>query len=202
VTVALHEDEDGTPDGYVVYRIESRWIDHTAQNEVQVIELVGAGATRLALWRFLLELDLVRRVVHASAHVDEPVADVLDDPRQLRVQGVYDQLWLRVIDVPAALSARTYSVDGAVSVAVTDPLFADRSGCWRLEVHKGVASVTRSDDADLVVGSRALASVYLGDRSWRRLAGSGQVEVRDGTAAALADAMFSVDATPQCLTVF
>src|SRR5205807_3396443 len=99
-----------------IYRIESKWVDHTAQNEVHIHELVGDGPARLALWRFLLELDLVRTVSDHNARVDEPLQDAIGDPRQLRCIGVYDQLWLRVLDVQSALSRRRYNVPGRLAI--------------------------------------------------------------------------------------
>lgn len=204
--VAIHEpDGGGAPDGYVVYRIESKWIDHTAQNEVHIIELVGVGAVRVALWHFLLNLDLIRTVSDRNARPDEPVADALVDPRQLRIRGIYDQLWLRVLDVGLALAARTYNVTGEVTIEVVDDLLADRGGTFRLVVREaaGGAECHRVEaDPQLVVTARALASAYLGDRSFRGLAGAGLVEVRDPAAAALADAMFAVFPRPQCLSTF
>ena len=194
VFVAIHDGPDGA-DGYVIYRIESKWIDHTAQNEVQVIELVGDGLVRIALWRFLLELDLVRTVVDGNARIDEPVHDVLRDPRQLRVKGVYDQLQLRILDVGAALAARSYNVDGRLRIGVLD-------ATYELTVDQGKATVSRvTADADVSIAPRALAMAYLGDRSFRSLSQSGLAQA-DRESAVLADAMFSVSPAPQCLTLF
>lgn len=203
IWAAIHEDTDGVADGYVVYRVESKWIDHTAQNEVGILELVGEGIGRLALWRFLAELDLVRTVTDGNARIDEPIFDVLADPRQLRTLGVWDQLWIRLVDVARALSLRTYNVDGTITFAVADPTLSQQAGTYRLVVNDGLVTCERSDaEPDLAVAQRALASVYLGDRSFRSLAESGLVRVNDRLAAARADAMFAVSPAPQCLTLF
>jgi predicted acetyltransferase len=202
IWVAIHEGAGGA-DGYAIYRIESKWIDHTAQNQVHVVELVGDGAVRLALWRFMLELDLVRTVSDGAARLDEPVHDVLADPRQLRTLGVYDQLQLRVVDVGRALAVRTYAVDGAVTIAVDDNYLAGQAGTWRVEAAGSVTNVESvRDEPDIAVSARGLAIAYLGDRSWRSLADAGLARVSSPRAAAIADAMFSVSPSPQCLTVF
>ena len=200
--VAIHEGADGA-DGYAVYRIESKWIEHTAQNEVQILELAGAGDVRLALWRFLLELDLVRTVSDGAARLDEPLHDVLADPRQMRTRGVYDQLQLRVVDVERALSGRTYESTARSTIAIEDKVLPDQSATWRLESLDGVGHAERVDAApDVTVSARGLATAYLGDRTWRSLAEAGVASVSSARAAALADALFSVSPAPQCLTVF
>jgi hypothetical protein len=56
-------------------------------------------------------------------------------------------------------------------------------------------------DADVDVTGRGLAMAYLGDRSFRSLAQSGQA-ILDPETALLADAMFSTSPAPQCLTLF
>jgi predicted acetyltransferase len=203
VRVALHESSDGTADGYALYWIDPKWVDHHAQNEVRVLELVGGGPVRVELWRFLLGLDLCRTVVDGTARVEEPVSDLLPDPRQWRVRGVYDQLMLRVIDVAAALSARGYDADGRLVLQVVDDVLPDQSGTYALEVAGEDATCVRTHgDADIVTSAQVLATTYLGDRSWRRLAEAGAVQVRSTRAAALADAMFGTSSPPQCLTVF
>lgn len=194
VFAAIHDGPDG-PDGYAVYRVESKWIDHTAQNEVHIAELAGEGLVRVALWRFLLGLDLVRTVVQPHARLDEPVQDLLDDPRQFRVTGLYDHLQLRIVDPVAALRARTYGADGRLRLRMGD-------STYELTVDGGKADVsTTTDSADLEVTRRALAMAYLGDRSFRSLAESGLAKFQAG-AGNLADAMFCVSPAPQCLTLF
>ena len=194
VFVAIHDGPDG-PDGYAIYRIESKWIDHTAQNEVSIAELTGDGTTRIALWRFLLELDMVRTVVDRNARVDEPIADVVTDPRQVRITGLYDQLQLRILDPKAALAARAYNSDGRLRIGIGATNF-------ELAVDDGKPVVKRSKaNADVAVTPRGLAMAYLGDRSFRSLAQSG---LASGTTDALvrADALFSTSPAPQCLTLF
>lgn len=194
VFVAIHDGPDGA-DGYAIYRIENKWIDHTAQNELSIAELTGDGLTRIALWRFLLELDMVRTVTDKNARVDEPIADVLTDPRQARLIGLYDQLQLRILDPKTALAARAYNCDGHLRIGVG-------SATFDLTVDEGKPSVKKvRADADLTCSPRGLAMAFLGDRSFRSLAQSGHVTT-DPHAGLLADSMFSTSPAPQCLTLF
>jgi predicted acetyltransferase len=194
VFVAIHDGPDGA-DGYAAYRIENKWIDHTAQNELSIAELTGDGPTRIALWRFLLSLDMVRTVIDKNARVDEPIHDVLTDPRQVRMTGLYDQLQLRILDPKVALAARAYNCDGRLSIGVLDKTY-------ELTVDDGKPSVKRiKADADLDLTPRGLAMAFLGDRSFRSLVQSGQA-FTDPETALLADSMFSTSPAPQCLTLF
>jgi len=194
VFVAIHDGPDG-PDGYVIYRIESKWIDHTAQNEVSIAELTGDGPTRIALWRFLLELDMVRTVIDRNARVDEPIHDVVTDPRQVRITGLYDQLQLRILDPKVALASRAYNCDGQLRIGLGPQTF-------ELSVEDGKPSVKRTKaDAEVDLTARGLSMAFLGDRSFRSLAQSGQA-VLDPATALRADAMFSTSPAPQCLTLF
>jgi len=195
VFVAIHDGPE-RPDGYAIYRIENKWIDHTAQNELTIAELTGDGLTRVALWRFLLEVDMVRTVVDRNARVDEPIADLLTDPRQCRLTGLYDQLQLKVLDPKAALGARAYNVDGRVRIGVG-------AQTLELSVDEGEPAVkrVRGADADVSLTARGLSMVYLGDRSFRSLAQSGHA-AGDDESLVRADSMFSVSPAPQCLTLF
>jgi predicted acetyltransferase len=194
VFVAIHDGPDGA-DGYAIYRIESKWVDHTAQNELSIAELTGNGAVRIALWRFLLELDMVRTVIDRNARVDEPIHDVFTDPRQVRITGVYDQLQLRILDPKAALAARAYNCDGHLRIGIGASTFD-------LTVEDGKPAVKRvRADADVDITPRGLAMAFLGDRSFRSLAQSGQA-ILDPDTALLADAVFSTSPAPQCLTLF
>src|SRR5690606_19874557 len=89
-----------------------------------------------ALWRFVLELDLVSEVRAHLRPVDEPVRWMVRDQRGIH-QTVTDHQWLRILDVRAALEARRYERDGVLELRVVDPLgFAE--GSWRLDVVDGV----------------------------------------------------------------
>jgi predicted acetyltransferase len=203
VFAVVHDGPDGHADGYAIYRVEGKWTDHNPDYVAHVVELVGTGAVRVALWRFLLELDLVRTVSDYNARLDEPIGDVLLDSRQVRVTGVFDQLQLRVVDVERALGLRRYAVDDTVTLAVDDPVIPENTGTYRLEVKGGTAEVTRTDaPADVWTSARGLACAFLGDRAWRSLAESGLARFDDAGAAARADALFSVAPSPQCLTQF
>ncbi|GAA3767242.1 GNAT family N-acetyltransferase [Plantactinospora mayteni] len=175
----LAETADG-PVGYALWRTRPDWDDRGPRGTVLLDELVATGpAAYAALWRFLLGIDLTRNVRYGHAAPDEPVQHLLDEVRQLGAQLDHG-LWVRIVDLPAALAARRYPIGVDVVLEVTDPLLPENAGRWRLTADAGTAHCTRTDaPADLACDVRDLAAAYLGGPSLAALAGAGRVrEVR------------------------
>ena len=147
----MHLDAAGAPDGYVAYRPGPRKDGHRA---IQVTDLVAlTPAAYLRLWRFLADLDLSDTVEWDRAPVDDPLSWALVDPFLARVTRQSDALWVRVLDVPAALAARPWGRDGEVVLEVADPL-GHAAGRFRVVTRDGVAEVTRTDaEADGPAGA-------------------------------------------------
>lgn len=200
--VIVHEGEGG-PDGYAIYRVTSDWNENGPNGEVRIIESVAANPIAYAaIWRFLISIDLTRTVVHRIAAVDEPLLLMVDEPRQLGA-ALSDALWLRIIDLPAALAARRYAADVDVVLDVTDEHIPANAGRWRLTATPaGTRCVATSDPADLACDIRVLGSAYLGGVSLTSYADAGQVtEVRPGSLAA-ASAAFGWHRAPSAVEVF
>ncbi|WP_223692622.1 GNAT family N-acetyltransferase [Leifsonia poae] len=187
----------GEPEGFVSYVVKDTadFVKHT----VEVVHLAAAtDAALTALWRYLIDLDLVSEVHVSTRGVDEPLPFLVSDVRGAAVAGIEDHLWLRILDVPAALTARTYERDGELVLDITDKLgFA--SGRYRLSVDDGVARVTPTDDApDVTLPVASLGSVYLGHDAARGLAVAGRIA---GDANAL-DRLFRTAVPPRLSTWF
>lgn len=198
---ALHFDVDGTPDGYVTYAFRG-WEHEPPTMEVR--DLVAATPEAyLALWDFLGSLDLVRRVVWNEAPADDPLAWALEDARALRAEAAQDMLWLRILDVPAALEARRYGVDGSLVLDVVDGL-GMAAGRYRLAVEGGTAKVSRADGElpDLVLDVAELASLYVGGVRATILREAGRVSEEHPGAALEAERIFAVERPAHCLTHF
>lgn len=195
IYVALHSTAAGVDDGYVVYQAEDpeHWFGSRGRT-ITVTEFAAAtDVSRAALWRHLLSLDLVDSVVINDLALDDPIVVALEDPRAVELGPEHDETWLRLIDVEAALDARTYRDEDPVAVAVSDPLLAANSAVFQI----GSKSVRRVEtDPDVSVGVSALATTYLGGTRWRQLAAAGRVvEHRPGSVGRL-DALFSTDRLP------
>ncbi|OBI31503.1 GNAT family N-acetyltransferase [Mycobacterium sp. E2238] len=147
----------------------------------------------LGLLRFLLGLDLIDRVMFWMLPLDDPLPWLLTDRRAARVAAVHDETWLRILDASRALAARHYSDDGAVTIAVKDPMVPDNSR--RFSVTGGGAEPTERR-AQLEVDVEGLAGVLLGGTTWRDLAIAGLVRADDPSAIAVADRLFAVPDAP------
>jgi len=187
--VLLHEGDQGV-DGYALWRVTGEWTESGPVGQVRVQELVTTTAEAYtALWKFLLTVDLTRSVQVWSVGVDEPLFYWLGEPRQMGV-WMNDGLFIRVVDVPAALSARRYAAPVDVVIEVVDEFMPVNSGRWHLVGTPESATCTATDDApDLVCDIRALGAAYLGGSKLAALAGAGLVkEVRPGALAAASTA--------------
>jgi predicted acetyltransferase len=194
--------EDGETLGYAQYRVKSKWDDWNPASTVDVVEMLaltpGASA---GLWRFLSGIDLVEKIEAWNRPEDEPLAWLLADPRRLRSMPG-DSMWLRLVDVPAALAARRYRIPGRLVLEVRDAFCPWNEGRYRLEGDRGDAACERTDaDPDLVLDARDLGAVYLGGARMAALSRAGLIH--GGRAAVeTADLMFSWDPPPWCPEVF
>lgn len=126
----------------------------------------------------LTDLDLMTRVTTGHLPVDAPLLHLLGDLRATD-QRLHDDVWLRLLNVPAALSARTYQADVDVVIAVRDTLLPTSDGHWRLRGGPGGAHVTPADEpADLALDVAELGRAYLGGVSLAGLGAAGLVEER------------------------
>jgi predicted acetyltransferase len=169
---------DGTVEGYALYRIKSDWDHGMPQGQVQIVDAIATspGATR-ELWRFLFGIDLVDKVQQWSFDPGSPLFLMVEDPRRLHLR-VADGLWLRFVDVEAALRARSYAGDDSVVIEVRDELCPWNAGRWRV----GAEVEQTADEADLALDVVDLACAYLGAFDFWHLAAAERVdELRPGS---------------------
>ncbi|OBE96248.1 GNAT family N-acetyltransferase [Mycobacterium sp. 852002-10029_SCH5224772] len=192
--VAVHG-EAGSESGFARYRpIDTeQWF--VSDQRTIVVEDFFAPTTEayLGLLRFLLGLDLVDRVVFWMLPLDDPLPWLITDRRAVRVTAVHDETWLRIIDAEAALAARGYVGDGAVTIAVNDPLLPTNSASFAI-AGDGAAVTDRRPDLEVEVDG--LAAVLLGGTTWRELAVAGLVRTDDPAALVVADRLFAVPEAP------
>jgi predicted acetyltransferase len=198
LNLALYQ-EGGRPTGFATYRIRQQFAGMQAQGVLLLDNLIaGTVAAYAGLWRFLLDVDLVLRIEAESRPASEPLALLLEDVRDLELRPV-DGIWLRLVDVPAALAGRSYSADGRLVIEVRDSFCPWNQGVYELEVAGGAASCRRvRRRPDLALDTDSLAATYLGGVGFRALARADRVEERRRGALAQADAMFASDPPPWC----
>ncbi|WP_414938958.1 GNAT family N-acetyltransferase [Amycolatopsis sp. cmx-11-51] len=198
---AVHSGPDGE-DGFVVYQtVDMRDRQAPERGALLDIRELHAATPRAwaGLWRFLLSIDLVSAVAGRGRPVDEPIAGLLTDPRAVNTTEVTDDLWVRLVDVLAALQARTYGTAEAVVLEVLDRQLPDNNGRYAV----GPSGVDRTTaEADLRLDVDTLASLYLGHGLVSDLVTTGRVEVLDEAAVTRADALFHTVRAPWCGTFF
>ncbi len=190
---------EGGPVAYALYRMALGFDRGVSTGAVNVVEAMGDSprATR-AIWRYLLDMDWVARVRAGQLPVDHPLFLLAAEPRHLRF-AARDGLWVRLVDVGAALAARAYPGPGSVVVDVADAFCPWNAGCWRV----GDGGVKRVAEApDLRCDVTALASVYLGGFTWAQQARALGVEEARPGALARADALFRTERAPWCPEIF
>ncbi|MFF1873034.1 GNAT family N-acetyltransferase [Kitasatospora herbaricolor] len=194
--VAVHRDADGVPDGYASYSVDEArtlTVDET---------IAGDDAVFTALARFVLGHDLVSQVVFRHVPPGHPLRWQLTDFRAGAVSNDTDWLWVRLLDVPRALTARGWFTDGELVLDVQDP-FLGEHGRHLLSVRDGKADCVPTDrEPDLSLDVRDLGSVYLGGTAPSTLVRAGHVRAHRPGAAALADALFGAERPPHCLHWF
>ena len=168
---AVWHDEAGDPAGFVRYRVEERFTHNRPDAIARGELLIGASHDAdVELWRHLCELDWVSRVALGPCSVDSAVPLELADSRMAPCVDVSDNVWLRVLDVPAAFSARRSSRGGQVVLDVKDAA-GPAAGRWRIELTPEGADVAATDAApDVRLSASALGAIYLGGMSAERLA--------------------------------
>lgn len=196
--------------GYLQYRQRPGFTDGLPTGQLDIVELVGADLRAEAtLWRFALRVDLFPRVTWWNAPTDDPLPWLVTDPRRVKRRRS-DSLWLRLGDIPAALTARRYAADGALRLIVSDVSDGGAEpAAWDLAVAPGAEGRARCtaagpgapDAPALRLALPVLGSLYLGAFSASRLARAGLVH-GDPAALATADRLFASAVAPWCPEVF
>lgn len=189
--------------GYVVYRLQRRWVGGAAEYRVLIAELIALDLeSYVGLWTWCFDLDLVRSMAASQRPSDELLPLLLVDPRRLRTRQT-DALRIRPLDVRLALGARTYACDGSLTLEIVDMAGPWAAGRYQLTVDGGRAACTSvRSTPDMVLPAEALGSLYLGGDSVTRLARAGILSEQSSGAVEKLDLMLHVSSAPWCTTVF
>jgi predicted acetyltransferase len=185
----VHHGDEG-PDGYALYRVQNNWSRTGPEGVAKVVEQVATTPQAYAaLWHYLFNIDLTRSTEVYSCGTDEPLLTMVNEPRRLAAT-LSDAVWVRIVDLPAALTARRYATDVDVVFEVTDAEIPANAGRWRLRGSLSTATCeATTDEPDLRCDIRVLGTAYLGRDVLYPLGGAGVVdELRPGALARAATA--------------
>jgi len=191
---------DGEPAGYALYRVSQDWESGSSKGTVTIQEVVTPTpeATR-ELWRWLFDFDWTSQFVADLLPIDHPLFLLLAEPRRMQFK-VNDGVWVRLIDVEAALSARSYAGDGEIVLEVTDAFLPENAGRYRVGV--GGAAERTTAAADVRLDITGLGSVYLGGFGFGDLVRASRAEELTDGAATRADELFRTTVAPWCAEIF
>lgn len=186
-----------------MYRIKSDWNEAGIRSVLRVIEWMAVDpAATYDVWKYLFGVDLIHKVTAGQGPPDNPLLLMLNEPRRLGMR-VGDGLWLRILDVPAALGRRSYAADGELILEVSDQVMPEVGGRWRMSVRGGHAELASTDQpAELRVDVNDLGAVFLGGFTFAHLQRAGRGTELTAGAIRRADAMFVTDRSPWCPHVF
>jgi predicted acetyltransferase len=181
--------KNGINDGYLRYTIDDA--------ELNIIELIASSNEAYSsLWRLCLDMDLVDIIKAEHRPVDEELKWLLADPRRL-VEHSCDRYWVRLVDVKKALSQRSYSVDGSLTLEVKDSFLPWNQEVVELMSESGESScATSTRNPDIVLSAGDLGAVYLGGINFSTLLAAGRIEEVTKGSVTKANLMFSTTRSP------
>ena len=202
--VVVHDDADGAPDGFAVYRLKEGRSSLGPYLELQVEDLAAADdRAEAVLLRYLMDVDLVRQLRWHSAPVDLTLRWRLADPRSVKVAEERDFLWARPLDVARCLTARSYAAEGGGVLEVVDTRRPEVGGRFALDAGPDGANCARvSLEPDVVLGVAQLGALLFGGVTWSTLHRAGVVEERTPGTLDRLDATFRPTRAPHCSTGF
>ena len=185
--------------GYVMYRGDASYDHNLPRGTLSVVEHMAVDAEAAAtLWRFVFDHDLITTIRLDHRPTDDLLQVLLADPRRLTGWET-DSLWLRVVRVGEALTARRYDVEESLVLDVADDLIPDNQGSWLLETGADGARCTPTSSApDLSIGVADLGAAYLGHRRLSQLLRAGLITEHRRGAAARADRLLFTEPAAWC----
>jgi predicted acetyltransferase len=198
----VHE-TDGVCDAYARYRMHSEWDDRGPKGSIEVQEAIAlTSVAERELWGYLLSIDLTAKCRAFNVPIDSSLRFMLREPRRLGMT-IGDAVWLRIVDLPAALARRAYAGSDRLILEVRDAFCPWNSGRWQVEATPdGTQVTTTRGEPDLVLDAAELGSVYLGGVSLAELALSGRLDEGTPGAVARGDALLRTPLAPWCPAVF
>jgi predicted acetyltransferase len=190
---------DGGTQGYAIFRIHSSFEAGVSTSKLEVQEALGTTPQATAeIWRFLIDVDWTQTLEAGLIPPDHPLFLLLATPRRAGYR-MMDALWVRLVDVGAALSGRAYSSDASVVFEVHDAFCPWNEGRWKLE---GGKAARTEEPAEIALDVDALGSAFLGAVSFAQMHDALRIEELVGGAVHRADTLFEWRPLPWCPEIF
>ena len=184
-------------DGYVAYRIDSKWQEGHPGGTLHITELAAVTPeAHAALWHTLLGVDLVGEIRSRNIAIDDPLPFLLENPRVFRTCESNDGVWVNVRDIPASFGARTYRTTDRIVVEVDGTRWAvegspDGAECKKVRTRP-----------DLVTSHGWFSSLLYGGMLPSALVAGRRMTARDAAVLARADIFFTTSLAPHCQDMY
>jgi predicted acetyltransferase len=201
--IVVYNGADG-PDGYAIYRQKGGHTrDGHANGSVDVSEVVAATPEAdVSLWSYLAHIDGFPKVKYWAMPLDSSLALMVTEPRRVHTVRQSDALWVRILDVEAALSGRTYERDGSFVFRVVDPFRQKTERGYELSVSNGVGTCKQSGkDPVFEIDVDVLGALYLGGANALLYAEAGRIRGADAAVVTL-HGVFRTHLQPWCPEIF
>ncbi len=200
---------DGATHGYVIYRTRGDWDHQGPKGVLTVLEVCALDpVTEQAIWQWLVGIDLIATIRCWRGPVPHPLQLMVTEPRRLSAT-VTDGTWLRILDLPAALEARSYRGTGRLILEVSDEYCPWNAGRWQLVVegdgavgNASVTAATAAAAAHLSLDISDVAAIYLGAFRVADLVRAGRVRECQPGGLVAADALLAPHVAPSNTTMF
>jgi predicted acetyltransferase len=188
--------------GFARYRIKEVFDDPFPASEVQLGDLIANDPeAEAALWQHVCGIDLTTSVQAHLRPPDDALPELVTDRLALRTrQG--PPFYVRVLDVPRCLTARSYLVEGGTVLEVVDPE-GRAGGRFALDVGPDGSDCRPTDrEPDVVLPIDLLPAVWLGATRATTLAWARRIEERRTGAAGALDRLTAVARAPWTTHIF
>jgi predicted acetyltransferase len=186
------QNADGEVEAYLVYRHEPTPPGAGGDFGLRVEQIVAATpeGLRAVWWTLASSASLVDAITFAASPEDALL--LLMPEQRIGVRGQVRWM-LRIIDAPAAVSARGYppSLEFEVPLSVEDALLVDNSGDWTLHLAEGKGRLEPGGSGGPRLGIGALSSLYTGWASTATLSRAGLLEGGSSAQRRALDAAFA-----------
>ena len=200
----LHEGPDG-PDGLLTWKVSRDFELDGRLGAIEVDHLIAASDVAYRnLWSYLGGIDVIEEVTMWNRPTDEPARFMTGNGRALTQTYCGDSIWMCLLDVPAALSARGYATEGRLVLDLADDSIGGYArGRYVLDASAdGVTCSATTDSPDLTLPAYVLAACYFGAHTVRTFAAAGGIDEHTPGALQLLDTMLSTSLQPWCQTPF
>jgi predicted acetyltransferase len=197
-------EEDGEPQGYVIYTTGHGPYEGPGGDQLlQIRDLVWlTPAAYRAIWEHIGRFDLVREVLWRSVPPDDPLPHLLLEPRMLRATA-RDGILARIVDLPRALAERPYGAAGTLTFEVRDEMCPWNAGRWLLETSGAESRVERTTaEPHLTMPVQTLSMLLFGQISATDAARMGRLDAHDQSALDRWDLVMRTRYRPYCADQF